>query len=154
MGNIYIEGRSLHEISEFLNRGFTYSRLKCDDIIQMSNGEIVVHKGDGVPIICAEADAEIIKNFGYTAELPWIEEEKKQPIISKRVVITSPSIDGKIPGKMCLSSACGVSITRIIRQGADLFTTHDLYLHVGDCIMMVSHEENVNHVECIMDNSM
>lgn len=152
--NSYIEGRSLHEISEFLNREFICSRLKHDDVIQIPNGETVVHKGDEMLIVCAESDAEVIKSFGHVAELPWVEEEKKQPMISKRVVITNPSMNGKVLSKMHFSSIYGVNITRITRQGIDLFASHDLHLHVGDRIMMVGHEENVNRVERMMGNSM
>lgn len=152
--NSYIEGRSLQEISEFLNREFVCSRLKRNDIIQIPNGETVVQKGDEMLIVCAESDAEVIKSFGHAAELPWIEEERKQPMISKRVVITNPSMNGKVLGKMHFSSIYGVNITRITRQGIDLFATHDLHLHIGDRIMMVGHEENVNRVERMMGNSM
>lgn len=152
--NSYIEGRSLQEISEFLNREFVCSRLKRNDIIQIPNGETVVQKGDEMLIVCAESDAEVIKSFGHAAELPWVEEEKRQPMISKRVVITSPSMNGKVLGKMHFSSIYGVNITRITRQGIDLFATHDLHLHIGDRIMMVGHEENVNRVERMMGNSM
>mgnify|MGYP000911356462 FL=1 len=152
--NSYVEGRSLQEISEFLNREFVCSRLKHDDIIQIPNGETVVHKGDEMLIVCAESDAEVIKSFGHAAELPWVEEEKKQPMISKRVVITNPSMNGKVLGKMHFSSIYGVNITRITRQGIDLFASHDLHLHVGDRIMMVGHEENVNRVERMLGNSM
>lgn len=152
--NSYVEGRSLQEISEFLNREFVCSRLKRNDVIQIPNGETVVQKGDEMLIVCAESDAEVIKSFGHAAELPWIEEEKKQPMISKRVVITNPSMNGKILGKMHFSSIYGVNITRITRQGIDLFATHDLHLHIGDRIMMVGHEENVNRVERMMGNSM
>lgn len=152
--NSYVEGRSLQEISEFLNREFVCSRLKRNDVIQIPNGETVVQKGDEMLIVCAESDAEVIKSFGHAAELPWIEEEKKQPMISKRVVITNPSMNGKVLGKMHFSSIYGVNITRITRQGIDLFATHDLHLHIGDRIMMVGHEENVNRVERMMGNSM
>lgn len=152
--NSYVEGRSLQEISEFLNREFVCSRLKRNDVIQIPNGETVVQKGDEMLIVCAESDAEVIKSFGHAAELPWIEEERKQPMISKRVVITNPSMNGKVLGKMHFSSIYGVNITRITRQGIDLFATHDLHLHIGDRIMMVGHEENVNRVERMMGNSM
>ena len=118
--NSYIEGRSLQEISEFLNREFVCSRLKRNDIIQIPNGETVVQKGDEMLIVCAESDAEVIKSFGHAAELPWVEEEKRQPMISKRVVITSPSMNGKVLGKMHFSSIYGVNITRITRQGLSL----------------------------------
>ena len=152
--NSYVEGRSLQEISEFLNREFVCSRLKRNDIIQIPNGETVVQKGDEMLIVCAESDAEVIKSFGHAAELPWVEEEKRQPMISKRVVITSPSMNGKVLGKIHFSSIYGVNITRITRQGIDLFASHDLHLQVGDRIMMVGHEENVNRVERMMGNSM
>lgn len=151
--NSYIEGRKLHEISQFLSRDFVCTRILHEGEIEIPNGETIVYKGDEMLIVCAEADAEVFKGFGKLIEMPWIDEQKKQPMISKRVVITNSSMNGKVLGKMHFSSVYGVNITRITRQGIDLFASRNLHLHVGDRIMMVGPEENVLRVERMMGNS-
>lgn len=74
-------------------------------------------------------------------------------MISKRVVITNPKMNGKTLGKMHFSSVYGVNITRITRQGMDLFASRNHHFHVGDRIMVVGREDNVNRVAELMGNS-
>ena len=110
--------------------------------------------GDQVLLVCAEADAEAIKAFiGPEIETDWEVEDDKTPMISKRVVITNPKMNGKTLSKMHFSSVYGVNITRITRQGMDLFASRNHHFHVGDRIMVVGREDNVNRVAELMGNS-
>lgn len=151
--NSYIEGRSLHDISSFLNREFVCTRIKQGDEITIPNGNTIVQKGDEMLIVCTSADEEVFKTFGKEVEMPWVEEDKKEYMVSKRLVITNPSMNGKQLGKMHFSSVYGVNITRITRQGIDLFAHRDLYLQVGDRIMVVGLQENVDRVTSLFGNS-
>src|SRR5574344_2201514 len=54
---------------------------------------------------------------------------------------------------MHFSSVYGVNVTRITRQGMDLFASRSLALQVGDRIMVVGPEDSVNHVADAMGNS-
>ena len=74
-------------------------------------------------------------------------------MVSKRIVITRPSINGKTLGQMHFSSAYGVNVTRITRHGMDLFASSNLSLQVGDRIMVVGLEGAVNRVASVMGNS-
>ncbi|MBR1464075.1 MAG: transporter, partial [Prevotella sp.] len=85
-------------------------------------------------------------------EIDW--EQTDQPMVSKRIVITNPSINGKTLGKMHFSSVHGVNITRLTRQGIDLFASAGLPLQVGDRIMVVGQEDAVNRVADLMGNSL
>ena len=56
--------------------------------------------GDEVLVVCAAVDAEAIQAFiGPEIEKPWEEDQSNQPLISKRIVITNPSMNGKELGK-------------------------------------------------------
>ena len=62
-------------------------------------------------------------------------------------------MNGKTLGKMHFSSVYGVNVTRISRQGMDIFAGRNHHFHVGDKILVVGPEENVNRVAEIMGNS-
>ena len=62
-------------------------------------------------------------------------------------------MSGKVLGKMHFSSVYGVNVTRITRQGIDLFASRDHHFHVGDRLMVVGPEDNVNRVAELMGNS-
>ena len=74
-------------------------------------------------------------------------------MVSRRIVVTSPNMNGKTLGKMHFSSVYGVNITRITRQGMEIFASRNHHFHVGDRIMVVGPEENVNRVAELMGNS-
>ena len=154
VSNAYLAGRSLQQITEFLNRDIVCTRLHHGDEVVSPRRDTVFSVGDQVLLVCAEADAEAIKAFiGPEIETDWEVEDDKTPMISKRVVITNPKMNGKTLGKMHFSSVYGVNITRITRQGMDLFASRNHHFHVGDRIMVVGREDNVNRVAELMGNS-
>ncbi|MGI6242820.1 MAG: putative transporter [Prevotella sp.] len=154
--NTPIDGRNLMEISEFLNRDIVCTRLFHNGEIHTPKRDTVLHVGDEVLIVCAEADAEAIKAFvGPEVEPEWedYQETDKKQMIAKRIVVTNPKMNGKVLGKMHFSSVYNVNITRISRQGMDLFASRNHHFHVGDKIMVVGREDNVERVAELMGNS-
>ena len=155
VANSYLAGRTLMQISEFLNRDFVCSRILHNGQVGIPNRNTIFEINDELLIVCAEADAEPIKAFiGPELESEWKEEnEQQQPMVSRRIVVTSPRMNGKTLGKMHFSSVYGVNVTRITRHGLDLFAGRNHHFHVGDRIMVVGPEDNVNRVAEIMGNS-
>lgn len=152
--NEFITGRTLMQISEFLNRDIVCTRILHEDDILIPNRNTTLSLGDKMLVVCAEADADAIQAFiGPKIDEEWVVEDAKQPMISKRIVVTNPKMNGKTLGKMHFSSVYGVNVTRITRQGIDLFASRDHHFHVGDKIMVVGPEENVNRVADLMGNS-
>lgn len=150
--NSYLEGKTIAQVHNFLNRDFVCSRLLHDGHVITPTGSTVFHIGDRVFIVCAENDAEAIIAFiGPEIEVDW--KKQDEPMVSKRIVITRPSINGKTLGQMHFSSAYGVNVTRITRHGMDLFASSNLSLQVGDRIMVVGLEGTVNRVASVMGNS-
>ena len=150
--NSYLAGRTLLQIHDFLNRDFVCSRILHDGHVSIPNRNTVFELGDQIFIVCAEADAEAIIAFiGPEIEVDW--EKQDQPMVSKRILVTRPSINGKTLGQMHFSSVYGVNVTRITRQGIDLFASPNLALQVGDKIMVVGPEDLVNRVSDVLGNS-
>ena len=153
--NAYITGRTLREVSEFLNRDIVCSRLLHNGEVSIPNSKTKFEVGDELLVVCAEADAEAIKAFiGPEVEAEWDrEKDEVQHFVSRRIVVTRPEMNGKTLGKMHFSSVYGVNVTRISRQGMDIFAGRNHHFHVGDKILVVGPDENVNRVAEIMGNS-
>lgn len=153
--NAYITGRTLREVSEFLNRDIVCSRLLHNGEVSIPNSKTKFEVGDELLVVCAEADAEAIKAFiGPEVEAEWDrEKDEVQHFVSRRIIVTRPEMNGKTMGKMHFSSVYGVNVTRISRQGMDIFAGRNHHFHVGDKILVVGPEENVNRVAEIMGNS-
>jgi putative transport protein len=153
--NAYITGRTLREVSEFLNRDIVCSRLLHNGEVSIPNSKTKFEVGDELLVVCAEADAEAIKAFiGPEVEAEWDrEKDEVQHFVSRRIIVTRPEMNGKTLGKMHFSSVYGVNVTRISRQGMDIFAGRNHHFHVGDKILVVGSEENVNRVAEIMGNS-
>lgn len=150
--NLYLEGKTLAQVHNFLNRDFVCSRILHDGHVSIPNGSTIFHIGDKLFVVCAENDAEAIIAFiGPTMNVDW--KKQDEPMVSKRILVTRSSINGKTLGQMHFSSAYGVNVTRVTRQGMDLFAVPSLSLQVGDRIMVVGPEDAVNRVAAVMGNS-
>lgn len=150
--NLYLEGKTLAQVHNFLNRDFVCSRILHDGHVSIPNGSTIFHIGDKLFVVCAENDAEAIIAFiGPTINVDW--KKQDEPMVSNRILVTRSSINGKTLGQMHFSSAYGVNVTRVTRQGMDLFAVPSLSLQVGDRIMVVGPEDAVNRVAAVMGNS-
>lgn len=154
VSNSYIAGRTLKEISEFLNRDIVCTRIMHNGVVSLPQRDTVFELGDEIILVCTEADVQAVQAFiGPEIEPDWHEEDQPQPMISRRIVITNSSMNGKILGKMNFNSVYGVNITRITRQGMNFFASRNHIFNVGDRIVVVGPEENVKRVTEMMGNS-
>lgn len=150
--NSYLEGKTLAQVHNFLNRDFVCSRILHEGHVSIPNGSTVFHIGDKLFVVCAENDAEAIIAFiGPVINIDW--KKQDEPMVSKRILVTRSAINGKTLGQMHFSSAYGVNVTRVTRQGMDLFASPSLSLQVGDRIMVIGPEDAVNRVAAVMGNS-
>ena len=150
--NKYLEGKTLLQVHDFLNRDFVVSRIVHDGELSIPNSKTGFHIGDQMLIVCAEADYEAIVAFiGPKIDIDF--EQQDQPLVSKRILITNPEINGKTLASMHFSSVHGVNVTRVTRHGMDLFASASLPLQVGDRIMVVGPEDAVDRVANKMGNS-
>ena len=152
--NQYLEGRTILQVHDFLNRDFVCSRIEHEGDITIANRNTELHVGDKMLIVCAEADHEAIHAFiGPVIDIDLEQQQQEEPMISKGVLITNPKINGKTLASMHFSSVHGVNVTRVTRHGIDLFASASLPLQVGDKIRVVGPEDAVNRVAVRMGNS-
>ena len=150
--NTYLEGKTLKQVHSFLNRDFVCTRILHDGHVSIPNRDTIFHINDQLLVVCTEADTEGITAFiGPKINVEW--EKQDMPLVSKRILITRPSINGKTLIDLQLSRVHGVNVTRVTRQGMDIFASASLPLQVGDRIMVVGPEDSVNRVADMMGNS-
>lgn len=150
--NDYLAGKTILQVHNFLNRDFVCTRLLHNGHVTIPNRDTILEIGDQMFIVCAESDAEAIIAFiGPKIEVDW--EKQDMPLVSKRIVVTRSHINGKTLGQMHFSSVYGVNVTRITRQGMELFASPHLSLQVGDRLMVVGPQDLVERVENVLGNS-
>ena len=149
MTNSSVVGRTLHELHSFLNRQFVITRCIQDGKMFIPNGETKLELGMEVHLVCAEDEAEPISALmgEHLADRQWKDDIDKSKYVSHRLVITKPEINGKTFGQLHFSTIYGVNVTRVTRNGMDLFADRNLRLQVGDRILVTGSEENIERLK-------
>ncbi|MBR4936965.1 MAG: putative transporter [Bacteroidaceae bacterium] len=152
--NQVVVGRTLKELHSFLKREFVVSRIIVGDSFIIPNGETKLELGMELHLVCAEDEAESITVLmGEALPKDWKSDMDLKKYVSRRLVITKPEINGKTFGQLHFSSVYGVNVTRIIRNGIELFANRNLRLQVGDRILVTGTEENIEHVKNVIGAS-
>lgn len=145
-------GKTFAQLSAFLGRTFVCTHYKQGDNIFAPGRDTTLGKDDEMNVTCAADDAEAVTAFiGRRIEVDW--QAEKAPIISKRILVTKPEVNGKTFGQMHFSSMYGVNVTRITRTGMDLFADRSLRIQIGDRLMVVGPADAVTRVEGVLGNS-
>jgi putative transport protein len=153
--NQFLAGHTMLEIHDFMKRDFVCSRILRDGQLIIPKSSTTLEKEDKIYIVCSEQDAEAVQAFiGHEIVVPeFAEQEKTKQMISRRILITKPEINGKTLAKLHFSSVYGVNVTRITRQGMDIFARSNLPLQVGDKLMVVGDQVSVNRVSSVLGNA-
>lgn len=154
--NEALNGKTILQVQNFLARDFVCTRIFQDGHINTPNAKTVLHLDDKMFIACAEDDAEAITAFiGPRFEMDWeIANTKDTPLVSRRILVTQPKINGKTLGSLHFSSMYGVNVTRVNRSGMDLFASRQLRLQVGDRVMMVGPQDCIERAANLLGNEM
>lgn len=149
--NQAVVGRTLEELHTFLKREFVVSRIIQNGEFFIPNGKTKLEIGMEIHLVCAENEAEPIAILiGEALDRDWKADIDKSKYISRRLVVTRPEINGKTFGQLHFSSIYGVNVTRVTRNGMELFADRNLRLQVGDRILVTGSEENIEHVKSVI----
>ena len=157
--NAMLDGRTVSYVRDLINRQFVISRvMSADGAISMADADTVIHTGDRLWVICQAEDTEaIVAFFGRRVELTdeeWGNNTPHAELISRRILITKPSINGKKFSDLRLRTKYGITLTRVNRAGVDLIPYQGLELQVGDRVMVVGPEKAVAQVADVLGNSL
>ena len=153
LANPQVEGASIKELSSLCNINLIVSRLvRPSGEDEMPDVDTILHVGDRVRVV---VDKEHEKSVLLLGMQTTIQTDLKQQahLVARHIVVTKPELNGKRIGDLNVRATYHVSITRIRRAGIELLATRDLYLQLGDRILVVGEERAVNKVEKLFGNS-
>ena len=154
--NEALSGKTLSQVQNFLARDFVCTRIIQDGHMITPNANTVLRLGDRMFLVCAEDDSEAIMAFiGPKIEQDWdATNQQDKPMVSRRILVTQPNINGKTLGELHFSSMYGVNVTRVNRSGMDLFAARQLRLQVGDRVMVVGPQDAIERVANLLGNQL
>lgn len=154
--NEALSGKTLSQVQNFLARDFVCTRIIQDGHMITPNANTVLRLGDRMFLVCAEDDSEAIMAFiGPKIEQDWdATNQQDKPMVSRRILVTQPNINGKTLGELHFSSMYGVNVTRVNRSGMDLFAARQLRLQVGDRVMVVGPQDAIEQVANLLGNQL
>ena len=155
-----LEGHTIAHLRELVNRSFIISRIMHHDgSITIADGTSTLRIGEKLRLICSPEDREAVTAFlGQPVEMTKEEwgtgAESPTQLVSRRIVITKPEINGKKLSDLRLRTKYNINITRINRAGIDLLPYQGMELQMGDKVMVVGQEKAIEQVAGVLGNSM
>ena len=154
--NPAIFGKRLRDVlHDFGEHEFVVSRIMKGDEILFPEKETVLEEGDKLLLVITQ-DAVDKARILFGEEVPMhVQEwrEKDHNMVVKRLTVTKPSLTGKKLMDLRLRSAYGITVTRIIRSGVELVARPGLYIQMGDGLMCVGPEKDIERVAEYVGNT-
>ena len=157
--NPAIFDKNIKELGDLHYAKFVISRLWRDGKVTIPTSDTVVREGDRLLVITSEKNAPTLTVlFGEQEHTDWNKEDIDwnaidSQLISQRIVVTRPELNGKKLGSLHLRNSYGVNITRIYRSGVQLLATAGLRLQLGDRLTVVGEEAALHNVEKVLGNA-
>ncbi len=156
--NPQLDGKRVWEVARLLNRNFVISRvLKAGSEPILADAQTLIGLHDKVFFVSDPRDTEAVVVFlGRQIDMPqevWDEESKNTELVSRRILVTRSSINGKQLGALQLRKNFKVNVTRVNRSGVDLIASPSLELLLGDRLTVVGTESAINDVAGLLGNS-
>ena len=152
--NSAVEGKNISGIRRLALRDFVVSRIcRPGEAPELADAATTLRCGDRILLVAAPKDAEaLVALLGREVDAGPMMPDRK--MISRRILITKPELNGKTLAELRIRSTSGVTITRINRSGIDLVATGNLQLQLGDRVTVVGPELSVAHAERLFGNSL
>ncbi|NDW13889.1 putative transporter [Bacteroides sp. 214] len=140
--NPSVFGRTIKDIALLLdNKKFIVTRVlhHQNEHIEIAQPTSLLNEGDKIFVVTTPKDKDTVVAFvGKTIDMQendWAMLDKQ--MVSRRVLVTNSSINGKSIRELNLRGNFGVNITRINRAGVDLLADPALQLQMGDRVTIV-----------------
>lgn len=149
-----LEGKTIADLHRLATREFVVSRIcHVNGQPELVNAQTTLYCRDKILVITTQNDIEaIIALIGNIVEMNWHDISKD--MISRKILITKPELNGKRLSELQIRTSCGVTITRVNRAGIDLVAAGNLSLQLGDRVTVVGPELSVMQAEQRFGNSL
>ncbi len=156
--NPAIFGLTLGEISGMDESRFVVSRLWRDGKVILPNATTKLQEDDRILVVTTSKQlSHLTIYFGRRDEKNWNTKDMDwnsldTNLVSQRILITRPEINGRHLGSLQLRNRYGVNISRVQRTGIQLIATPDLILRMGDRVTVVGEEQSIRKVAAELGN--
>ena len=146
--NPAVFGKTILEVSKAIENKFIISRVYRKGNMIVPIASTVLEEGDDVLVVTAQNSVEAVNLlFGELIDMPKEAWDKIDASMSvRKVTITRTSMTGKKLKELRIRTNYGVSITRVNRGGIDLVANPDLIVQMGDTLVVVGHDADINKV--------
>ena len=155
-----IFGKTVKEVAHSSTKKFVISRLWRDGRVCIPTSETVLKDKDHLLVITtSENDVDALTMlFGEHEAKDWNKKDIDwnaidSQLISQRIVVTRPEINGKKLSSLRLRNHYGINISRVYRSGVQLLATPDLVLQMGDRLTVVGEAAAIQNVESVLGNA-
>ena len=138
---------------------FVISRLWHEGHVCIPTSETVIRENDRLLVIASEKDAPALTIlFGEQEHTDWNKKDIDwnaidSELISQRILVTRPELNGKKLGSLHLRNHYGINISRVYRSGVQLLATAELTLQLGDRLTVVGEAPAIHNVEKVLGNA-
>lgn len=142
----------LHDAAGMDESKFVVSRLWRGGKVILPTAETQLEEGDRVLVITQEKFVPSLTIFfGRRDETDWNSNSVDwnaldAHLVSERILVTRPEINGKHLGSLQLRNRYGVNVSRVQRSGLQLVATPSLTLRMGDRVTVVGEAESIARV--------
>ena len=152
--NPQVEGLRVRDLKLLTHITIIVSRIIDKDGNEyMPDAETILHVGDQVRFVTDQTNERTILLLGQEKEVAWEALEKNVHLVSKHIIVTKPTFNGKRIMDLKIRDAFTITITRIRRAGIELLATPELRLQMGDRLTVVGEQEAVDKMAVKFGNS-
>ncbi len=158
VSNPAVFGKTIMEIRKNADCHFVISRIWKDGKVIIPTSETIIEENEHLLVTSGKSDVERVKTlFGQKEDVDW---NKKgidwnsidNQLISRKVLVTKPELNGVKLGSLRLRNSYGINITRVTRAGIDLLPSRSLRLQLGDKLTIVGEERAIENVSTRLGN--
>lgn len=152
-------GKSVHDIALQSHHHFVISRVWRNGQVSIPTSDKTLQQDDVILVITTPGEADALRMiFGEQEKKDWNKENidwnaVDSQLISQRILVTRPEINGKKLSQLRLRNSFGINISRVYRSGVQLLATPDLRLQMGDRLTVVGEAQAIRNVEKILGNA-
>lgn len=158
VSNPAIFGKTIKDIRQNADCHFVISRIWKNGKVIIPTSETIIEQDEHMLVVSSKNDVERVKTlFGYKENVDWNKEgidwnTIDSQLISQKVLVTKPELNGVKLGSLKLRNSYGINITRVNRAGIDLFPSRSLRLQLGDKLTIVGESRAIENVSSILGN--
>ena len=151
--------KSVKDVAPWGHVKFVISRIWHNGKVCIPTSDTIIHEGDRLLVITAEKDVPTLTIlFGEQESADWNKDDIDwnaidSQLVSQRIIVTRPEINGKKLGSLRLRNHYGINISRVYRSGVQLLATPGLILQMGDRLTVVGEAAAVHNVEKVLGNA-